>query len=203
MKKQLLIITLLGLYCNSNAIDSMNTIVAEQWSEASKDKAWQFELKNKTQAPIYIQLVTGKNLYPAKESGTDTSSGNAIIPKSYMRVNTNITKETKSNEKDARAGYLRLSGITPQREWYLLLWSEEYAKKAPGQVERAEYPTYLYKIKPNRSRKMIFLTWDNNKLHSPGTTLMSKSASGISLSGNVSNGDLIKETRNNEFKYIG
>ena len=204
MKKQLCIITILGLYSNAiNAADSMAHVVAEQWSEASKNKPWQFELKNKTQIPIYIQLVTGKNPYSTKEGSMDASSGNAVIPKSYMRINTNITKATKNSEKDSYAGYLRLSGITPQREWYLLIWSEDYAKKAPGQVERAEYPTYLYKFKPNKNRKMIFLTWDNNKLHSPGTTFLSKSASGIPLSGNISDGDIIKEKRNNEFKYVG
>ena len=198
MKKSLLILVA-GLYSiTSLTIDSVDTTVAEQWTEASKGTDWQVELKNKSKDPIYIQLVTGKS-----DNLADVGEGESVIPKSYMRVNTSITDKTKKNDLDKYAGYMRFSNLNPKREWYLLIWSESDAKKSPGQMERAENPTYLYRIKLNRGRKRIFLTWADNKLHSPGTTRLSKSASGVSLQDNVSNSDIVKEGRNNQFNYVG
>ena len=179
-------------------LDNINSTIGERWAKASKERDWQFELKNKSSEPIYIQLVTGKS-----DNLKGEMDGNAVIPKKDMRVSTSITAATKKSDLDKYAGYVRFSNLNPRREWYLLIWSDADAKKAPGQMERDESPTYLYRIKLNRGRERIFLTWADNKLHSPGTTRLSTSASGVSLKDNVSNSDIVKEGRNNQFKYVG
>ena len=183
----------------------------ERWFKASQNASWVFEFKNKTTEPVYIQLLLNKQR--KNYASTMAVSGTpltAIIPVSptldpwdtksfiemdwYDKINPNTYVGPAKGKSEADAGYLRMSNFfDSKQEYILLIWTKNKADL----INTYDQPTYAYVIKPNKERKRIFLTWENNKLRSQsGTGIISKtSSSGVSLDGNIKEKDIISSAR--------
>lgn len=146
----------------------------ETWFQATENKNWTFELKNKDQKKdLWIKLV-------------DETTGQHITNPDFK-----VKKAEGSQEKNQ--GYLRITDLDPTHEYllYLLDTNDPFAD-----VRKA---VAITQILPNNKRKVILLKFEKGQvLPQEGQKLKAKftgelfSQSGIKATGNVTKKELKK-----------
>lgn len=190
--------------------------VLERWSKASPDKNWIVEFKNKTNKPVYVQLykispdfVKGaRKIIPAIPV-SDAYNPYGSLKNDFsapwrQRPNPNTRIGAAKGPKEADAGYLRIApidkyGIELQpgsTDWFLFIWDEQRAKLNSSAINTSTGASLVLWLKPNYERKIITFTLEpegSNNIIRPqsGKFFSHKSQSGLSLSGNIKESDIV------------
>lgn len=175
-----------GLIDDDNDFVLVDQVTVENTVKASKPTSmWNFEIENKTDQPLYVQLFN------------DTSK-EALLP---------AGKGTVSAKSSINNGYLRAAGINPRQKITMYVWWKKEDRDVGRQVDLGKRisPQDREHYRANRSytfaedpeRTSLFFTWDKGepKLYpSKGKGIFSKSTnSGLPIKNNCSPRDISKE----------